>query len=236
MSSEVKIESYSDKSLVVRGDTKPHKDDFKAMKGKWNSSLTDKITGEKFGGWIFPAKQEKELREWYEKKIETPVRSNQKGNQIGGQKGGKKESKFSDVVGLIKKKNDNSRDHEIGFLNSSVGTRIANILEYLDTMKQEILDIRSELIDEWEELAEQKKEEKKKSDDKVETREISEEKEPVSKASSSSSGERVRDGSRSSEAKEEEEVLLSEPEEEAPPVRLQRMVPKSVKKEGTKKK
>ena len=49
----VRIIPYTEKSFVVVGDTKPHKDSIKNLGGKWNSSLTNKETGEKFMGWIF---------------------------------------------------------------------------------------------------------------------------------------------------------------------------------------
>lgn len=49
----IRIIPYTDKSFVVIGDTKPHKDSIKNLGGKWNASLTNKETGEKFMGWIF---------------------------------------------------------------------------------------------------------------------------------------------------------------------------------------
>lgn len=49
----IRIIPYTDKSFVVVGDTKPHKDSIKNLGGKWNASLTNKETGEKFMGWIF---------------------------------------------------------------------------------------------------------------------------------------------------------------------------------------
>ena len=42
------IEQYSDKAIVVRGDTQPYKEDLKNIGGKWNSALKGG------GGWIFP--------------------------------------------------------------------------------------------------------------------------------------------------------------------------------------
>ena len=45
---DIKIDSYSDKSFVLRGDTKPHKDKIKLLGGKWNANLQGG------GGWIFP--------------------------------------------------------------------------------------------------------------------------------------------------------------------------------------
>ena len=52
-SGAVRIIPYTEKSFVVVGDTKPHKDSIKNLGGKWNASLTNKETGEKFMGWIF---------------------------------------------------------------------------------------------------------------------------------------------------------------------------------------
>ena len=61
----IAIEKYTEKSIVVRGDTKSRKDELKALHGKWNPSLTDKITGEKFGGWIFSRKRYGELHDLF---------------------------------------------------------------------------------------------------------------------------------------------------------------------------
>ena len=60
----VYIEDYSDKSFVVRGDTRPHRESLKLLGGKWVNRLTDKTTGEKFGGWIFWTEKRKELDNW----------------------------------------------------------------------------------------------------------------------------------------------------------------------------
>ena len=60
----LEIINYTEKSCVVRGDTKPHKDSLKNMGGKWNSNLTDKDTGGKFGGWIFPMTRHSRLEQW----------------------------------------------------------------------------------------------------------------------------------------------------------------------------
>lgn len=50
MNTNLTIENYSDKSFVVRGETKPHKDKLKELQGKWNGNLTGG------GGWIFSNK------------------------------------------------------------------------------------------------------------------------------------------------------------------------------------
>ena len=61
---KVYIEKYSDKSFVVRGDTRPHRESLKAMGGKWANRLTDKETGEKFGAWLFWTQKRAELDGW----------------------------------------------------------------------------------------------------------------------------------------------------------------------------
>ncbi len=54
MPTEVSIQDYSEKSFVVRGEgTRELRESLRALGGKWNNSLTDKNTGERFGGWIF---------------------------------------------------------------------------------------------------------------------------------------------------------------------------------------
>lgn len=46
---EIYIENYTEKSFVVLGDTRPHKENIKKLGGKWNSRLKDNKMG-----WIFP--------------------------------------------------------------------------------------------------------------------------------------------------------------------------------------
>jgi hypothetical protein len=58
------FEKYTEKSVVVRGETKDFKDELKSIGGKWNSRLLDKSTQEHFGGWIFPSSKEGEVKKW----------------------------------------------------------------------------------------------------------------------------------------------------------------------------
>ena len=59
------IEDYTPKSFIVRGDdTVNYKDSLRDMGGKWNDRLTDKVTGEKFGAWIFWADKRVEITKW----------------------------------------------------------------------------------------------------------------------------------------------------------------------------
>lgn len=58
MSTNLTIENYSDKSFVVRGETKPHKDKLKELQGKWNGNLTGG------GGWIFSNKHREAVEQF----------------------------------------------------------------------------------------------------------------------------------------------------------------------------
>ena len=64
MTTKITIQDYSEKSFVVRGDTTPHKDTLKDLGGKWNSRLTDKETGDKFGAWLFWSDKRDEIEKW----------------------------------------------------------------------------------------------------------------------------------------------------------------------------
>ena len=63
----VYIETYSEKSFIVRGDTRPHREKLLSLGGKWADRLTDKKTKEKFGAWLFWTAKRKELDTWVEK-------------------------------------------------------------------------------------------------------------------------------------------------------------------------
>ncbi len=75
--SGLEIKVYTDKSIVVIGNTTEYKEQLKDLGGKWNSSLTDKTSGEKFGGWIFPSSKkttiENSLKTFKEKPKEKNV-------------------------------------------------------------------------------------------------------------------------------------------------------------------
>ena len=58
-----KLVEYSDKSLAVFGDTKPIKEELKAMGGKFNSRLT--FNGDRLAGWIFTKSKEKQLAYYF---------------------------------------------------------------------------------------------------------------------------------------------------------------------------
>lgn len=54
----VTIEKYSEKSFVVRGETKQHKEKLSDLGGKWNSRLRDGA------GWIFPNMFKDNVQNW----------------------------------------------------------------------------------------------------------------------------------------------------------------------------
>ena len=51
----ISVEEYSERSIVVRGDTRPYKEDLKKLGGKYNSRLS----GEP--GWIFPKSKQNDI-------------------------------------------------------------------------------------------------------------------------------------------------------------------------------
>lgn len=55
------IVDYSAKSIAVFGDTKPIKEELKALKGRFNSSLHPFGQDSSVPGWIFPAKARPEV-------------------------------------------------------------------------------------------------------------------------------------------------------------------------------
>jgi hypothetical protein len=69
--SNLQLEYYSEKSFVVKGDTRYFKDDLKKMGGKWNSNLTNKTTGEKFGAWLFWSNKRPEIEIWLRSEMNT---------------------------------------------------------------------------------------------------------------------------------------------------------------------
>jgi hypothetical protein len=63
MENKIEILRYSDKAIVVTGDTKPVKDKLKELGGKWNGRLTHPLTEDKFGAWIFPKTKEDKVKQ-----------------------------------------------------------------------------------------------------------------------------------------------------------------------------
>jgi len=60
----VRIEKYTEKSIVVRDVPDRFMTNIASMGGKLNNRLTNKETGEVFTGWIFPATRKDEVQNW----------------------------------------------------------------------------------------------------------------------------------------------------------------------------
>lgn len=76
----IKVIDYSDKAIVITGDTKPIKEQLKtAFMGaiKWNSYLKDK-DGNPFKGWVLSKKHEPAVRELLQNLLPKPDTSEQK--------------------------------------------------------------------------------------------------------------------------------------------------------------
>lgn len=73
---DIFIENYTEKSFVVYGDTKRYKEQLKQNGGKWNSCLTNKETGEKFGAWIFPNMKRTVIEKWFKTRDSEVVENN----------------------------------------------------------------------------------------------------------------------------------------------------------------
>ena len=88
MPTEVSIQDYSEKSFVVRGEgTRDLRESLRALGGKWNNSLTDKNTGERFGGWIFWSDKRSDVQDWFDGGC-NPVAPPSTSSGYNGQNGG----------------------------------------------------------------------------------------------------------------------------------------------------
>jgi hypothetical protein len=56
--------TYTEKSIVVHGETREYKEELKNLGGIWNGKLTNKSTKEQFGGWIFPNSKQEQVKKW----------------------------------------------------------------------------------------------------------------------------------------------------------------------------
>jgi len=114
--SELSVQDYSDKAIVVRGDTKEHKENLKKLGGKYNPSLRDGDS--RSPGWIFSKKCEANVLEyvssgkitapdWGSSKTETKTTSKTaktvKRTSPEVQKTQIDTSGLNDVIGLLKK-------------------------------------------------------------------------------------------------------------------------------------
>jgi len=67
MSANLTITGYSDKSFVIRGNTRPYRSEFSAHGGKWNYSLRGGA------GWIFSKKHLSKMQRYVTKMNSLPV-------------------------------------------------------------------------------------------------------------------------------------------------------------------
>lgn len=61
----MEIVQYSEKCLLLTGNTKPYKEELKKMHAKFNYGL---------GGWIYPARMRKELEEFVDRHTDKSVK------------------------------------------------------------------------------------------------------------------------------------------------------------------
>ena len=64
--SEIFCNDYTEKSIIVHGETREHKDNLKLMGGKFNMNLNDPSGSEKIPGWIFPKSKESIVKSYIE--------------------------------------------------------------------------------------------------------------------------------------------------------------------------
>lgn len=62
--SDIVIKSYSERAVVAIDNSGRHEDSLLALGGKKNGGLTDKETGERFEGYIFPKSRLAKIEEW----------------------------------------------------------------------------------------------------------------------------------------------------------------------------
>jgi hypothetical protein len=72
MSAVLILEKYSEKCIVIRGDTKEYKDELKELGGKWNAGLKDGP------GWIYPATLKEKVKKFVDKVNKDPKQKNSK--------------------------------------------------------------------------------------------------------------------------------------------------------------
>ena len=61
----MEITQYNEKTLLLTGNTKPYKEELKAMKARFNYGL---------GGWIWPVRRRKELEAFVDRHTDKRVR------------------------------------------------------------------------------------------------------------------------------------------------------------------
>lgn len=146
--SKLSIQSYTDKSIVVIGDTKNYKDSLKSLGGKWNASLTNRETGEKFMGWIFYSSKRNELQNWIdslgeigESKQESKQETNRESKQES-----KQEIKRDSV-----NKSDTERIQNLEKTVQILLSKLSMLENEITSLKKSTKEINYENVEEFEE-------------------------------------------------------------------------------------
>ena len=127
---DLKIEKYSDLSVVVYGDTRKYKEDLKRLGGKYNVNLS------KGPGWIFP--------NTFEGKLKTFINSGKRLVTEEEQKAGEELSKQRAKEWMNSRESNNSYEHKSKKASSSIIDNSITLSEYgtlinvLNTMSKKI--------------------------------------------------------------------------------------------------
>jgi|LakMenE01Jun11ns_1017448.scaffolds.fasta_scaffold9958446_13 hypothetical protein len=147
--SSITIISYTEKSIAVIGDTKTYKDSLKNLGGKWNASLTNKETGEKFMGWIFYSSKKKDIQSWIDGGCQdiqngsVPVSDDRQQSRIQESKQerkqeGKQEGKQENIQAKTIGKNSSSNEDRIRQLEKTVEL----LLTKLSSLESEVKSLK----------------------------------------------------------------------------------------------
>lgn len=132
MAQAIFIEEYSSKSFVVRGETRIYKDSLKNLGGKWNSSLTDKKSGEKFGAWLFWSDKRSDIDNWFSKGCPTIKNASTRDNH-----------KYFSYTTSSSVNSDNQIELTIKRIENKVD-RLTNMLEALCS-KLNVIDVPNDI-------------------------------------------------------------------------------------------
>lgn len=122
--SDINIQNYSDKAIVVRGNTRKYKEDLKKLGGKYNGRLS---AGP---GWIFSKKSELEVKSF----ISDGVRLVSKTEELAGEE----LSKEWEIKRSEKNSHDETHAKKFQKLNSKIDAlskKIDKMMVLLNTVK-----------------------------------------------------------------------------------------------------
>lgn len=64
---QLTLRAYTENSIIVEGNTKTYSQYLKKLGGKWNSNLTDPLTQQKIGAWIFSNQKYDTIKEFIDR-------------------------------------------------------------------------------------------------------------------------------------------------------------------------